>query len=380
VRAAAGTWPQPGADAANTGYTAERGPREGTELWRHEGRGAEVAPLAADGLAFPPAGPAPLDAATGERRWQDRPTPTLTTGTGRDGRVAGYDSVTAVTDGVALVRDRGTLCGLSTGNGSRQWAHALPGPNAAVSVAEGTAYVWTGNRTQSVIIALRATDGSFRWRYRTDPGRGIPAVADGRLYLNPGDHVAALDAGTGETQWRYEFPPAPETEGEPAGADRDHGFASSPVVADGRVHVVDTVGRLHTLAATNGREVWRFTPAERPPAGPGERAGGSRPAVAGGTVYAGFSDGRVRAFDAATGEQDWSFRAWWGMTGTPAVTEGTVYIGGYDSMVYALDRETGGRRWEFSTAGFVHGVSAAAGRAYAATSRGLYALGDGGGA
>lgn len=379
ARAAPGSWPQPGADAANTGYVAERGPSEGTELWRHEGRGPGAAPLVAAGLVFPPGGAGALDAATGERRWRGRTTSTSATGTGRDGRVIGYDSVTAVADGVAIVRDRGTLYGLSTGDGSRQWAHALPGPNAAVSVAEGTAYVWTGNRTQSVLIALRANDGTFRWRYRTSPGSGVPAVADGRLYLNLGDRIAALDAGTGEEQWRYEFHSAPGTEAERADADRDYGFASSPVVTDGRVHVADSAGRLHTLATADGREVWRFTPAERPPAGPGESAAASRPAVADDTVYAGFSDGRVRAFDAATGEERWSFRAWNGITGSPAVTEETVYVGGYDTMVYALDRETGRRRWEFSVDWFVHGVSVAGGRAYASTRGGtVHALGDGG--
>jgi outer membrane protein assembly factor BamB len=378
ARAGGGTWPQPGADAGNTGFVAERGPRTGRERWRHEAPGPGAAPLVAGGLVLPPSARRPLDAATGEPRWRVQPTPTGTAVPGS--RRTPYNEVTAVADGVVLVRGGETLYGLSIEDGSRQWSHALPGPNAAVTVADGTAYVWTGNMSQSVIIALRAADGEFRWRYRTDPGVGLPAVSDGTLFLNVEGRITALAPESGEEQWTTEPPPASPSTAERANdGEVDHGFIHSPVVADGRVHAADSAGRLHALSAADGRELWRFTPDERPLTPTGAYATGSRPAAAAGTVYAGFADGRVRAFDAETGAEQWSFRAWNGMNGAPAVSDGTVYVGGWDTMVYALDRATGERRWEFSTDHAVTGVSVAGRRAYASTRAGVvHALGDGG--
>jgi outer membrane protein assembly factor BamB len=378
ARAGGGTWPQPGADAGNTGFVGERGPRTGREQWRHEAPGPGTAPLVAGGLVLPPSARRPLDAATGKPRWRVQPTPTGTAVPGS--RRIPYNEVVAVAGDMVFVRGGETLYGLAVADGSREWAHGLPGPNAAVTVADGTAYVWTGNMSQSVIIALRATDGAFRWRYRTDPGVGLPAVSDGTLFLNIEGRVTALAPESGEERWSAAPPPAPPTAAEQAsGEDREHGFARSPVVAGGTVYIADTAGRLHARSAAEGRELWRFTPEERPPAAPGESAAGSRPAVADGTVYAGFADGRIRAFDAETGEERWSFRAWNAVTGTPAVTEGMVYIGGRDTMVYALDRVSGERRWEFSTGGGVTGIAVAGGRAYATTRRGVvHALGDGG--
>jgi outer membrane protein assembly factor BamB len=327
---------------------------------------------------LPPSSREPLDAATGEPRWQVQPTPTGTAAPGS--RRVPYNEVTAVAEDIVLVRGGETLYGLSIEDGTRAWPHALPGPHAAVTVADGTAYVWTGNMSQSVIIALRAADGAFRWRYRTDPGGGVPAVVTDTLFLNLGDRLVALAPESGAERWSADPPPAPPTAAEQAsGEDREHGFATSPVVADGRVYVADTAARLHALSAADGRELWRFTPEERPPAARGESAAPSRPVVADGTVYAGFADGRVRAFDAETGAERWSFRAWNAVTGTPAVTEDTVYAGGWDTMVYALDRASGERRWEFSTGGVVKGIAVAGGRAYASTRRGVvHALGDGG--
>jgi len=378
ARAGGGAWPQPGADAGNTGHLAEQGPRVGRELWRHETPGPGTAPLVASGLVLPPSARRPLDAATGEPRWQVQPTPTGTAVSG--GHRTPYNEVTAVAEDIVLVRGGETLYGLSIADGSREWAHALPGPNAAVTVADGTAYVWTGANTQSVIIALRAADGAFRWRYRTDPGGGVPAVVDGTLFLNVDGRLVALPPESGEERWSAGPPPASPSAAERANdGEVDHGFVHSPVVADGRVYVADSAGRLHARSAADGRELWRVTPDERPLTPTGAYATGSRPAAADGTVYAGFADGRIRAFDAETGAEAWSFRAWNGMNGAPAVSDGTVYAGGWDTMVYALDRATGERRWEFSTDYAVTGVSVAGGRAYASTRAGVvHALGDGG--
>lgn len=376
ARAAGGAWPQSGADAGNTGSVAERGPRSGTERWRYEGgRGPRTPPLVADGYVFPQSeGATALDAATGDPAWRAGGTSTRTR---RDAaRATAYSRATAVADGRVLVHGGDTLYALPTDGRRVEWSHELPGPNAAVTVADGTAYVWTGNLTQSVVVGLRVADGAKRFRYRTEPGHGVPAVADGTLFLDLESRLAALEAETGAERWSYSPPPADE--GTDSESSDGAGIARSPVVADGTVYAATGDSRLLAVDAADGHEQWRFTPDERPPAGPGQPPVGSRPAVADGTVYAGFSDGRVRAFDAASGAERWSFRAWNGVTGAPAVTGGTVYVGGWDTMVYALDRATGRRRWEFSTDSVVRGVSVAGGRAYATTDRRLYALGDGG--
>lgn len=74
------------------------------------------------------------------------------------------------------------------------------------------------------------------WTFRTNSS-SCPAVSDHVLYVGSEDGFYALDATSGEQEWR---------------ADEGEVINSSPAVADGRVYFGDDDGWLHALDVTSG--------------------------------------------------------------------------------------------------------------------------------
>jgi len=140
-------------------------------------------------------------------------------------------------------------------------------------------------------------------------------VADSTVYAGNGDdHLYALNAQTGQEQWRF----------------KADGSVYSPAVADGTVYAGSRSGHLYALDAQTGREQWRF------------ETDGSvyLPAVADGTVYAGSRDNHLYALDAQTGQEQWRFETD-NAIAAPAVADGTVYAGSNDGNLYALGSGSG---------------------------------------
>lgn len=164
------------------------------------------------------------------------------------------------------------------------------------------------------------------WRSDTWGLTTSPVVADGTVYFGTGlrhEHVRAVDAATGEEEWR-------------TGIDgREEDVLA---VAEGVVYV--GTDRLHALDAESGETLWED--------GRDVRAG---VAVADGRVFA-PSDAldRLRAFNVETGEQLWetgrsSDRL--AATAVPAVHDDRVYLSSYENL-FVLDAATGEREWRAS--------------------------------
>jgi len=81
------------------------------------------------------------------------------------------------------------------------------------------------------------------------------------------------------------------------------------------------------LDAVTGEHVWNYT------TGSGIH---STPAVADGKVYVGSTDGKVYCLNAITGAYVWSYRTGDGVFSSPAVANGKVYVGSDDHRVYAF--------------------------------------------
>jgi eukaryotic-like serine/threonine-protein kinase len=180
---------------------------------------------------------------------------------------------------------------------------------------------------------------SMRWSFQTDNiVISSPTVADGTVYVGSDDNnVYALDAETGDEQWRFE-----------TGLSIEY---SSPAVANGTVYVGSWDGNVYALDAESGDELWRFEVID---------LARSSPAVADGTVYTGSFDGTVYALDAETGEELWRFQTGDRMSSSPAVVDGTIYVGSFDNNVYALDAETGEELWRFQTGFWIESSPAVA--------------------
>ena len=137
--------------------------------------------------------------------------------------------------------------------------------------------------------------------------------------------------------------------------DADH-LLTSPVIADGRVFVGSTAGRVICLEAATGKIVW-------------SRAVGSAveapPVVDGAALYVSTSDGVVMRLQAASGRPRWSFAAGGRIAGSANIHRrgslATVVVGSYDGSLYGLDAGTGERRWSFTTGNFINGAPSVAG-------------------
>ncbi len=93
------------------------------------------------------------------------------------------------------------------------------------------------------------------WEKAVGDGFSNPVVANGRVILfhRQGDSevVEALDANTGKTIWKYEYPTAYHDD-----FGFDPGPRASPVIAGGQVYTFGAQGVLTCLRFSNGAKIW----------------------------------------------------------------------------------------------------------------------------
>jgi outer membrane protein assembly factor BamB len=159
-------------------------------------------------------------------------------------------------------------------------------------------------------------------------GSSSPVVAEGKVFVNCGDSLKALNEYTGNILWNTSI--AGSTVG---------GSWLSPSYHGGNVFISGK--RVYCIDAKNGSIIWDY--------------GLPSPACNGGTlvadrkVFAGdWSGSHCYCLDEETGEELWNFTVSGYAQGTPAFANGNVYftswvyVGGH---VYCVDAETGSEIW-----------------------------------
>ncbi len=172
---------------------------------------------------------------------------------------------------------------------------------------------------QSVPIALPAAQANADWAQRG--GNGQHASGHGVLSGAP-QRVFSVGVGSGNS--------------------RGNRVAASPVVADGRVFVMDA-GSQVSAVSTQGSLQWSTDLTAAFDRG-GQVSGGGL-AAANGRVYVATGYGEVVALDAASGAVVWRQRLESPATGAPLIEGDTVYVGGRDGGAFAIDAGTGRVRW-----------------------------------
>lgn len=136
---------------------------------------------------------------------------------------------------------------------------------------------------------------------------------------------------------------------------------AGPVVADGRVAVVDAAGEISAYDVADGDELWRVAPEDVEEQ---DRLRAGAAAFGDGRLYVAVADGTVLALEPATGNELWrrSLRA--PVRAAPTAIEGQVLVPTADSQLFALDGGTGEIRWRhtgvFEQAGILGGAAPAA--------------------
>ena len=213
--------------------------------------------------------------------------------------------------------------------------------NGGHSTTSGSGWYDLGTWAAFSVDSIRVCEAA--WSYTTGAGvSSSPAVADGRVYIGSSDgKIYALNLD-GSLAWSYTAGGGP--------------VESSPAVADGRVYVGSGNGKVYALNSSTGALAWSYETGAPV---------GSSPAVADGRVYVGSDDYKVYALDASTGALAWSYQTFGPVLSSPAVADGRVYVGSCDDKVYALDASTGALAWNYTTGGWVLSSPAVAdGRVY----------------
>jgi outer membrane protein assembly factor BamB len=131
-------------------------------------------------------------------------------------------------------------------------------------------------------------------------------------------------------------------------------LASEPVVADGRVYTIDTLGTVRAFDARTGGKFWESqTPSDR-----GNEASlyGGGIAYDNGYIYATNGLGYVAALDVRTGGISWRVRPGGPLRGAPTVANGAIYVMSQDNQIYSLKESDGSTNWSQAASLEIAGV------------------------
>lgn len=293
-----------------------------------------------------------VDAATGKQRWSLIPA--------LNGGTASVSTAAAVAGNVVIVPFAaaypGATIAVALGTGKELWRGPDPERGAAVAVDGGLAYVLD---KKGVFWALDVATGKERWKAQFASNKAAcasrPIVRDGVIYFTAigenGYLLLALDATTGAERWRYRAE-APYIQ---AGA-----CLEQPVVTADTIYGAGE-NRLYAVWRATGKD--RFASIEiRRPVDGRERAVKLFGLVDAGPVLIGMTEGQLIAFDLSTGRTMWELAGtyregarWNAMAGKvlyfQSMVDGAPTLQGLDvesrKVLWSFSRKTAQANWPF---------------------------------
>ena len=238
---------------------------------------------------------------------------------------------------------------------SRLWTANVAGTTntrrlaAAPVVADDMVFVVD---SAAIVHAFDANTGARRWTHQIEVSGDLEDATfgggatynGGSVYATNGvGDVVALDAATGEQQWRVK----------PAGPLR-----GAPTVAFNDVFVMTQNNQIFALNAADGDVIWQRAAAS----GQSGVFGVAAPAAGQGTLIAGFSSGELVAYRYENGRELWSdalartsistsVGTLTDVDADPIIDQGRVYALGQGGRMAAYELLTGQRIWELTLAG-----------------------------
>jgi len=210
-------------------------------------------------------------------------------------------------------------CGIFKGGGSNHPRTALLGDRIPVLSSETGAEIDPALATVPVDVPVAAINTEW-----AQPG-GNAAKSMGQLAL--GQALARA--------WTVSIP----------GSNPRARLAAGPVVADGKLFVVDTEGDVRAYNSQSGAPLWSTRMTSQSRDGRQSVFGGGV-SYDNGKVYATNGIGDVAALDAANGSQIWKKRPGGPLRGAPTVANGHVYVVSQDNRLIALKQDDGTVVWD----------------------------------
>ena len=129
------------------------------------------------------------------------------------------------------------------------------------------------------------------------------------------------------------------------GSDSSRKLLGQPIVAEGMVFAMDSIGEVTAHRLENGGRVWKkgITPNDE-----SDRPLGAGLAYADGKLFATTGFAEVVSLDAKTGKELWRRKVSGPARGSPAVAGGRVFVVCIDSTSYALSVDDGRVLWNHS--------------------------------
>jgi outer membrane protein assembly factor BamB len=140
-------------------------------------------------------------------------------------------------------------------------------------------------------------------------------------------------------------------------------LSASPVVANGRVYTIDSLGAVRAFDSRNGGLFW----ASQTPNDKGNETSlyGGGIAYDDGRIYATNGLGYVAALDVRTGGILWKVRPSGPLRGAPTVANGAIYVMSQDNQIYSLKESDGSTNWSAAASLEIAGVFGSASPAFA---------------
>jgi outer membrane protein assembly factor BamB len=135
-------------------------------------------------------------------------------------------------------------------------------------------------------------------------------------------------------------------------------LAAPPIVANGRVYAIDTLGAVRAFDVRNGGLVW----ASQTPDDKGNEAAlyGGGIAYDNGRIFATNGLGYVSALSERNGGILWRVRPGGPLRGSPTVSNGAIYVISQDNQIYSLKEEDGSTNWSEAASVEIAGIFGAA--------------------
>jgi len=198
-----------------------------------------------------------------------------------------------------------------------------------------------GTPEQAIEHVQAAQNMQVAWRRGFGEGSGgdahvvaPPVMAEGKVFVMDGrSTVSAIDAASGQVVWRQELP---------ARSRRDrHAFGGGIAYSGGNLYVASGNRYVAQLDASNGAMGWRQNTSS---------PFHSAPTVAAGRVFAVTTDNELIAFNMATGAEDWNYQALIEparllRASSPAVSGDTIVAAFASGEVVALRAANGNDLW-----------------------------------
>jgi outer membrane protein assembly factor BamB len=237
--------------------------------------------------------------------------------------------------------DDGTLYALNITTHDLEWEFPT-GDWVQSSPAVDWPYVYVGS-VSGKVFCVWANNGTEKWVF--EPPRSLefystPTISNNALIIGGGDYsnngsLFSLDCETGEVVWTF-YPP---------GEGRYYEIYSSAAVHNGSVFIhtwygdVNSVntGMLYALPEIdpNGdgnisldEIIWEFPTYDF--------EGGSSPSVADNKVFVGSTNGKLYCLDEFTGQELWNLTTGGIIHSSPTISDGVVYITSRDGSVYTV--------------------------------------------